>query len=128
MSGHRRMTRAFVGSVITAVAIAASVTVNGTAGADDGPFSPRGISGCFHPFSDYVDSRWSDAEVSGHTRTKDGTIRYRTPDNHIHHMPVEIQVRSVDGETEWRVLPDDEKDDGPMGASPSCAMRHWQSI
>jgi hypothetical protein len=86
------------------------------------------ISNCFHPFSDYVDGQLGESySIGSHTRAADGTVRYRQPDNHVRRMPFQIQLREVDGDTMWRVLPDEEHDTGDFGPSASCAMRQWRS-
>jgi len=101
---------------------------SGLGQADNSSAILKAISECFHPFSDYVDGQiGSPYQVSEHTRAMDGHVRYRQLDNHVKRMPFQLQVRDVDGERMWRVVPDDENDSGQFGPSTTCNMRQWHS-
>ena len=107
--------------------ITALVLIAGAARAsDDG--ACRLISRCFHPFSDYVDGVMGDPYPIGeHTLALDGYVRYRQLDNKVRRMPFQLQMRAVDGERMYRVIPDDEHNTGDFGPSTSCVMRNWQT-
>src|SRR5271154_399441 len=67
------------------------------------------ICDCFHPFATFVDAHSGDPyNIGEHTKAYDGYIRYRQLDDKVRRMPFQMQARRVDGDTMWRVLPDDE--------------------
>jgi hypothetical protein len=109
------------------VAVVAALTVSGPADAARDDDLGRTISECFHPFSAYMSVRWGDGHKSGHTVSTDAAVKYRPLNNKVYTMPFTIQIREVDDEMEWRVIPDAEGDTGPMGPDPACKLRNWQS-
>jgi hypothetical protein len=101
----------------------------GAALADSGSVHET-VSKCFHPFSDFVSGTWlGDAySIGEHTVARDGVLKYRPLNNHVYTMRYVFQVREVDGDKMYRVIPDDETDTGPMGPDSSCRQRQWQSV
>lgn len=114
------------GLVLMAAVAALGVSSHAEADGSDGV--GEAVSKCFHPFSDFVSVRWGEKRVSGHTTSKDGAVKYRPLNNKVYTMPFTIQIREVDEEKEWRVIPDAENDTGPMGPDPQCRLRTWQSL
>jgi hypothetical protein len=108
--------------------VLAVLLVSGAAFAGDDGMGEL-ISKCFHPFATFVDSHQGDAySIGEHTKAIDGYLRYRQLDDRVRRMPYQVQVRTVDGDRMWRVLPDDEHDTGDFGPSTTCYMRQWRTL
>jgi hypothetical protein len=108
--------------------VLATVVLATRAEADGGTLLGETISKCFHPSAEFVSVAWSERRMAEHTVTKTGTIRYSTPDGKLCSLPVTLEMRQVERDRTWRVLPDASQDTGPLSPDPLCKLREWQSI